>query len=1043
MKNRLSKMSRKAYFMLLLLAACGVTSCKDEYVLDDEKPTWLNSSIYETLQSKGKYTYYLRLIEDDDVNPKGEDVRKLKDVLSKTGSKTVFVADDDAWKAFFAQNATLPESDPWHNATSYENLSVNQKKLLIHTSMLNNAIVMENLASSEGSTVLRGEYMRRYTDVEATDTITYVDGSSLPVNYNVSTRKDGTRGERDYWWRFRAENGGNGIHMVTDSSLSMMIHFTNEHMAKNNVTDEDFAIIMGRERTTEDVHIYDALLLEQDGVAENGYVNTTEKVLRPLPNMAELLRTNGETNIFSHMIDRWSVPFFNRTVTEAYQDVLKSRGIMKGDPQWVDSIFSKRYFSDNSYGHSPLTKDPDGQDLEDSRAKDIALRFDPGWSGYYGEESGPQYNMGAIWVPNDETLWKYFTEGGGGWNLIQTYHMKKGTANEIPYVAPTTLDELYHQIDQIPMSILRSLLNNVMCTSFVSYVPSKMTKWRDKESQEQLFYSEDRDHIQHCLLANNGVLYIMDKVYGPANYISVAAPAYTTNTNLVMNFAIYNGSTSATDYMGLNYYAYLTAMRSRFVLLLPSDNALQYYYDPTSFTTTKSRVVKFNYKGGTFPIACDLYAYNPTTGEIGKVFNMDKLEDRSDITNRLKDILESHTIVLTDGSEEINSGIDEYYLSKNGSPVKVTREGGHVVRVQGPFQVENEKNGIEGFISPDNGNVYSEVKGLQKNEVVEEQNMANGTTYILDSPLIPSARSVYNILTDNNQFDSPYYGKFYELTEVDEDAVKHCGLVDEQKLTKTQVQNELKKYRIFVDENGPDYNVQFFNNYNYTAFIPTNEAVEEAISKGLPTWDEISRDDSLMQANVMHELDSLRDVMKANDYNEANREADQLRVDQLVEVAHNDSLLLQAKITYLINFVRHHFIDNSVFADQSAFESTDYVTASYDNKKGLFCKVNIRRPGGGQLEVQDANTDASGNYTSPWLPVGGQVNIMARDITCNKRPSNTMNGVRIEGSSFIVIHQIPGVLNHTTLSADGRYDAAWASPADARKYVKRYAIRAK
>jgi hypothetical protein len=360
-----------------------------------------------------------------------------------------------------------------------------------------------------------------------------------------------------------------------------------------------------------------------------------------------------------------------------------------------------------------------------------------------------------------------------------------------------------------------------------------------------------------------------------------------------------------------------------------------------------------------------------------------------------------------------------------------------VVRVQGPFQVENEKNGIEGSISPDNGNVYTEVKGLQENKVVEEQNMANGTTYILDSPLIPSARSVYNILTDNNQFDSPYYGRFYELTEVNEDAVKACGLVDEQKLTKTQVQNELKKYRIFVDENGPDYNVQFFNNYNYTAFIPTNEAVEDAISKGLPTWDEITADLETMQV-TMHELDSLRDAQAAADY--IHKDEDDARIAALLPVAQADSAMMKAKITYLINFVRYHFIDNSVFADQSAFPSTDYVTASYDNKKGLFCKVNIRRPGGGQLEVQDARTDASGNFTSPWLPVQGEINVMARDISCNKRPSNTMNGVRIEGSSFIVIHQIPGVLNHTALSADGRYPD-FTNLEEARKYAKRYAIK--
>ena len=184
MKNRLSTISKSASWMLVLLAACGVTSsCKDEYTLDDEKPSWLNSSIYQSLESKGNYSNYLRLLGDPDVNP--TNARPLTEVLSRTGSKTVFVADDEAWKEFFKKNATLPESNPWHTATSYDNLSVAQKKLIIHTSMLNNAIVMENLASSEGAQVTRGEYMRRYTDVEATDSITYVDGNSLPVNYNI------------------------------------------------------------------------------------------------------------------------------------------------------------------------------------------------------------------------------------------------------------------------------------------------------------------------------------------------------------------------------------------------------------------------------------------------------------------------------------------------------------------------------------------------------------------------------------------------------------------------------------------------------------------------------------------------------------------------------------------------------------------------------------------------------------------------------------------------------------------------------------------
>ncbi len=989
MKNRLSKVSRKVSWVLILLAASGVTSsCKDEYYLDDEKPSWLNSSIYESLEQAGTYTNYLRLLADPDVN-NAEDAdnnRGLVDVLSKTGSKTVFVAEDEAWERFFADNALLPETDPWHTATCYENLSTSQKKLLIHTSMLNNAIVMENLASSEGTNVTRGEYMRRYTDVETTDTITFLDGNSIPVNYNIDNQ------EADYWSRFRTENGGNGLYLVADSSLSMMLHFTSEFMTKNNITDDDFAVFMGQERVTSDVHIYDAKLLEKDAVCENGYVNKTENVLKPLPNMAELLRTNGVTRIFSHMLDRWSAPFYNAGVTQAYKNVMAAKGI-----DWTDSIFSKRYFSDLSWGHSALSNGPNGEQFRDSASTDVTLKYDPGWNAYYDEKSGPQYDMASMFVPTDDVLWTYFTTGGGGWQLIQTY-----CDPSVQYSSAHTdedYEKLFRNIDQIPISTLRSLLNVIMFKSFVSSVPSKMTKLRD-DAQEQIFYSDDLQHVVGSLLACNGVIYLTDKVYGPADYTSVAAPAYISTENLVMRWAIYNGSTSATDYMGLNYYAYLKAMQSRFVFFLPSDEALNYLYDPVSFKSQKPRVMHLLMKanantttGSTFPIDYELFAYEPETGEIGRQYSsLVESVNNGEITNRLQDVLESHTIVIEDGSDEINSAEDNYYVTKNGSGVRVYRENGKVVKVQGGFQAENELAGLTN-VNP----------GVAYNVVTDEQDMSNGTTYILDSPIVASARSVYNIMTDDEKYDDETYNAFYELCEGNEDIMRACGLVDEKNLTTSQQRTELKKYRIFADESGPDYSVQFFNNYRYTIFVPTREAIEAAVQAGLPSWSEIEAD--------------FYSCMNEDEH----------------PATYEDSLRIQTKITYLTNFVRYHFIDNSVFVDKSNFDDTEYVTASYDNVKGLFCKVIMRR-NDGVLQVED-------NYGGDWKTASGAVNVMTRDITCNKTPkdASSMAGITIDGSSFAVLHQINGVLNHTTLEG-GRHDSTWATAASCKKYMERFAI---
>ncbi len=104
LSKRLGKWSRYSSRVACLLAACGLMyACKDEFILDDEKPSFLNSSIYESLEQQGKYRTYLKLLADKDVNP--DSIRPLTDVLSRTGSKTVFVANDSAWDAFFAANA--------------------------------------------------------------------------------------------------------------------------------------------------------------------------------------------------------------------------------------------------------------------------------------------------------------------------------------------------------------------------------------------------------------------------------------------------------------------------------------------------------------------------------------------------------------------------------------------------------------------------------------------------------------------------------------------------------------------------------------------------------------------------------------------------------------------------------------------------------------------------------------------------------------------------------------------------------------------------
>ena len=87
----------------MLLSSCN------QYDLDERTPDGWGSSIYNWLDEAGNYRNTVRIIED----------LGYHEVLAKTGSKTLFVADDAAYDRFFQNNT-------W-GVKSYADLSTSQK----------------------------------------------------------------------------------------------------------------------------------------------------------------------------------------------------------------------------------------------------------------------------------------------------------------------------------------------------------------------------------------------------------------------------------------------------------------------------------------------------------------------------------------------------------------------------------------------------------------------------------------------------------------------------------------------------------------------------------------------------------------------------------------------------------------------------------------------------------------------------------------------------------------------------------------------------
>ena len=983
MKNRLIKEGRKWLTAMCILTMCGLTySCSDDYDLPDKKPSWLGASIYDYLVDQKNYTNTVRLIQD----------LGYQEVLERTGSKTLFVADDDAFAKFYQNNS-------W-GVHKYEDLTRSQKSLLLSSSMLDNAYLLEMMTNiSSGSTIAKNQCLRQPTSASATDSIPFFawDGNDIPQTYN----EDEESPDIDYWKRFRTQDKG-GIWLALDGSTPLMLHFLAGQMGENNITDEDFETLVGSKREPTDAHIYGSKVIAQDQTCLNGYVDKLDRVLLTPDNMAEMIRTNGKTNIFSHMLDRFSAPFYNASLTSSH---LQLTGIR-------DSVFSKRYFAART-SSGRLDRDPYGNTFQ------YPLDYDPGWNEYYPEGQQLYTDMGAMFVPSDEVLEKYFLPGGAGEFLMEAYAKKENTA-----------ENLIYNIDQIPLRIICKFVQNLMKTSFINTVPSKYITIMN-DAKDPMFGTVEggvegfRATIDTTLLANNGAVYIMNQVFAPAAYAAVSAPALVGKDMKIFNWAISADDSYITNPnsapLNAFFSYYLLAMSSRFSFFIPTDDALGTYYDEVTAQKQPPRMLSFYYstrrQDASAPVKARSYRWDPATNEIGSA--IPSSVQASEINNRLKDLLDSHIIVHSDAEAKTGFGsLNQYYVTKGGSAVKISNQSDY--SLSSDFDQTKTGFHVQGGFQIDNDTVCTVLRTYDRRQ--ETTGYGNGMTYVIDKPIQTTMKSVYSVLQGEGE-TSPFY-QFFNLCQVDANLLERAGVADSVKKVEDK-DTEIQKYTIFTSsQNGLTDNVRFFNSFRYTVYVPTNEAVLDAIDHGLPTWEEISE----VITNGENEVQAATDAGKSE--------------EEILAITRAYKIKAQAMITCLVNFLKYHFQDNSIFADRNAIEPTKYETACINNATNRYRSVKVSSTGNGTLNVRSVySTDAAGNdVEGPVRKVTDDAtlkNIMTRDYTFN---AQARNATTIETSSYAVVHQIDGVLNFKQLTND-RYDSDWATTGSARRFIAKYRIR--
>lgn len=566
----------------LLLAGSGVLLSCSEYDLDEKTPAGWDRSIYSWLDEQGNYTNTVRMIDE----------LGYREVLDKTGSKTLFVADDEAYERFYRHN-------DW-GVGSYEQLSTAQKRMLLFGSMIDNSYQVQALSSTEGP--VEGECMRRLSSLSIYDTVQVMPKEDIP--------------DAIYWKLYRDRDQ---LVIMHDMTAVPMIHFIERHMANKQITNDDYDFLYNytTKRQSGDASVNGAQIVEQNIRCLNGFINRMSEVMTPLPNMADIIAKKKNTSVFARLLQRYAVlDYCGDEVTRAYN---ANRGTN------VDSVFQLRYFSERSQGGKELTITHNQKSQANGE-----LPFDPGWNSYFilsnaSNEKSLQQDMAVMLVPSDEAITDYWENGAGA-----------------------ALRKSFGSWDNVPYSVLTEFIKANMLPSFVSSVPSKFSSILN-DAADPLGIT--KEHVDSVWLGCNGAVYLTNRVFTPTSFVSVMYPTVVDQNMSIMYWAINQLNYGAYLNSLNSRYSFFLPSNDALENYIdpcsygkPQQQVLRFHYDPNKKGAEVYASIH-NIDSETGEVGDSIGVYTHTAGSVNL--------DSDPILNRLYNILDDHVVVgdVEDGHE--------------------------------------------------------------------------------------------------------------------------------------------------------------------------------------------------------------------------------------------------------------------------------------------------------------------------------------------------------------------------------------------------------
>lgn len=906
------------------------------------------STLYDNLQALGNYTTYLRLIDSFGgiqrafKNELTDDERKY---MGSVDTLTVFAPNDEAFARFFAHNAWTDEQG--NAISSYEQLSDGQKLSLIYMSYIPGFVTANNLHANEN---VKG-YLRLYSYDRQFNLVPYKHTGGTDINtfppdsYSyIDYAKELNQHKVDGVWI--------GYGTIGDYSGAAFAYrggtmiWNDDYWQYNGLSHDDLSFIGAADTEgSERIKIGNAHITQPNQRCKNGYLHLVDEVVVPQPNLMYNLaqaRLDGKCSLASSLVQRFNY--------------------LKYDYLYYNDAFNV----------------PDSAWTVRNSLLDRV--------------STTTIQTPAIILPTDEALKAFLLTTD---NPLRSFGINQ--------------DNYYTMLMSLPREVLQPFVKEWFRTSFTDVLPSRYSNMRSAKGHQLLAGVATPEAyklaVKQVIPAADGIIVVVDAVPNAEDLRNeltfvklagrVAGAALTANDR-------YEGerrtSPFSTDYQREMH-------NKSFTMFVPTDAGLEQYglVDPISMASNNR--VSWRYwsltpdsisSNGTRQIAVAARAYRydykevrntETARPLAAIYSSNANDDCANGNfgpvkrQLLTDMLDQH-IVLQDVNSLLNTQ-RHWYLSRSGMPIYMKEHTNTNIVVNGGMQIDlNEKD------VADKHDCIMQLVG---------QN-STGTSVVIDRPMQPTTQNVYQRLKSNDAFST-----FFEYAE----ALNNAYTLKNMLFGNEASEALSRKYTIFADPSGSYARygndntmlVNFFHNFNYTIFVPTNEGMQKAVEAGLPTIESIEQ-------FVEESLD----------------DNGQLPDDKREQA--------QARYLTLLNFLKYHFCDKSYFLepDLESGDTEQTTTACIDasNQQALTADINS---GNGMLMVRDA----SNRYKAVKPDLA---NIIARDAEFNDHPTRARY---IRSASNVVLHGIDNadyLLFDNTLNGD--FTRAWRTPSAARKFVKKY-----